>query len=85
TCPLGFYSFIKLDSSFLIVSYDWRFSFAWLEECLLVSDKVEILGDDPVFVFGKGKGYSGAECYTDTLGELVCDGVVYFQEYLGSK
>ncbi len=85
SCPSGFYSFIKLDGEFQIVSYDWHFSFAWLDECLRVSDKVEILGDDPVFVFGKGKGYTGSECYTDTQGELVCDGVVYFQEYSGCK
>ena len=85
SCPLGFYSYIKLDGEFQIISYDWHFSFAWLDECLRVSDKVEILGDEPVFVFGKGKGYTGAECYTDSQGELVCDGVVYFQEYSGCK
>ena len=85
SCPLGFYSYIKLDGSFQIISYDWHFSFAWLDECLRVSDKVEMLGENPVFVFGKGKGYSGAECYTDNRGELVCDGVVYFQKYSGCK
>jgi hypothetical protein len=84
-CPLGFYSYIRLDGSFQIISYDWHFSFAWLDECLRVSDKVEMLGENPVFVFGKGKGYSGAECYTDKRGELVCDGVVYFQKYSGCK
>jgi len=84
-CPLGFYSYIRLDGAFQIISYDWHFSFAWLDKCLRVSDKVEMLGENPVFVFGKGKGYSGAECYTDNRGELVCDGVVYFQEYNGCK
>jgi len=85
SCPLGFYSYIRLDGAFQIISYDWHFSFAWLDECLRVSDKVEMLGENPVFVFGKGKGYSGAECYTDNRGELVCDGVVYFQKYSGCK
>jgi len=81
-CPSGFYSFIRLDDSFQIVSYDWHFSISWLEKCLLVSDKIEILGDIPVFVFSKDKG---AECYTDNQGELICDGVIYFQEYQGCK
>jgi len=81
-CPSGFYSFIKLDASFQIVSYDWHFSISWLEKCLLVSDKIEILGDIPVFVFSKDKG---TECYTDNQGELVCDSVNYFQEYQGCK
>lgn len=82
SCPSGFYSFIRLDDSFQIVSYDWHFSISWLEKCLLVTDKIEILGDIPVFVFSKDKG---AECYTDNQGELVCDGVDYFQEYQGCK
>jgi hypothetical protein len=81
TCPQGFYSFIKLDQKFQIVSYDWRFSFAWLGDCMRVSDVVEILGDVPVFVFDKGEGYAGTECITDAQGELVCDGGYYFQDY----
>lgn len=80
-CPLGFYSFIKLDSTFQIISYDWRFTFAWLGDCMRVSDEVEILGDKPVFQFGKGEGYAGTECITDSRGELVCDGGIYFQDY----
>jgi hypothetical protein len=80
-CPLGFYSFIKLDSEFQIVSYDWRFSFAWLGDCMRVSDEVSLLGEEPVFVFDKGEGYAGTECITDAQGELVCDGGFYFQDY----
>jgi len=80
-CPLGFYSFIKLDQKFQIVSYDWKFSFAWLGDCMRVSDVVENLGDEPVFVFDKGEGYAGTECITDAQGELVCDGGFYFQDY----
>ena len=81
TCPLGFYSFIKIDHSFQIVSYDWKFSFAWKGRCLLVSDAVELLGERPVFVFGKGDGYAGTECITDKRGELICEGGKYFQDY----
>ena len=81
SCPLGFYSFITLNRTFQIISYDWRFSFAWLGDCMRVSDEVEILGDDPVFQFGKGEGYAGTECITDSRGELVCDGGIYFQDY----
>ena len=83
SCPLGYYSFIKLDRKFQIVSYDWIFSFAWLGDCMAVSDEVEMLGEQPVFVFGKGEGYSGTECTTDLQGELVCEGGFYFQDYFG--
>ena len=85
SCPLGFYSFIKLDGEFQIVSYDWHFSFAWLGDCMRVSDEVEILGEDPVFVFGKGEGYAGTECITDAQGELVCDSGFYFQDYFNCE
>jgi hypothetical protein len=82
-CPNGYYSYIKLDGDFQIVSYDWRFTFAWLGDCLKVADEVEILGEDPVFVFGRGEGFAGTECITDSQGELVCDGGFYFQDYFG--
>jgi hypothetical protein len=85
TCPRGMYSFIKLEGTFQIVSYDWRFSFAWLDDCLRVSDTVEILGEKPVFVFGKGEGYAGTECITDSRGELICEGGEYFQDFDGCQ
>jgi len=85
TCPLGMYSFIKLDGTFQIVSYDWRFSYAWLDDCLKIADEVEILGEKPVFVFGKGEGYAGTECTTDARGELICEGGEYFQEFEGCR
>lgn len=85
TCPRGMYSFIKLDNTFQIISYDWRFSYAWLNDCLQISDEVEILGENPVFVFSKGEGYAGTECVTDAQGELVCEGGEYFQEYSGCQ
>ncbi len=82
-CPNGYYSYIKLDGEFQIISYDWQFTFAWLGDCLKVADDVEILGEKPVFVFGKGEGYAGTECNNDLQGELVCDGGMYFQDYFG--
>lgn len=85
SCPLGFYSFITINQTFQIISYDWRFSFAWLGDCMRVSDEVEILGDNPVFTFGKGEGYAGTECITDSRGELVCDGGIYFQDYFNCE
>jgi hypothetical protein len=80
TCPKKFYSFIKLDGSFKIASYDWPFTFSWLGRCLRVEDEVQILGENPVFVFGKGDGYVDTECVFDLQGELVCEGE-YFQYY----
>jgi hypothetical protein len=85
TCPQGFYSFIKLDGAFQIVSYDWRFSFTWLGKCVRVSDVVEILGEDPIFVFNRSEGCTGTECITDVGGELVDDGGIYFQDYFKCK
>jgi hypothetical protein len=80
TCPKNFYSFIKLDGSFQVVSYDWPFTISWLGKCLRVEDEVQILGEIPVFLFGKGDGYVETECVTDLQGELVCEGK-YFQYY----
>lgn len=78
-CPKGKVSYILLDKSFRIISYDWEFTFAWLGDCLKVSDKVEVFGGKPVLNFSRGEGYSGSKCYTDTQGELVCNEGGYFQ------
>ncbi len=83
SCPGGYISFIRINETFKVVSYDWQFTFAWLGDCLKVADDVEILGDEPVFVFGKGEGYAGTECSIDLTDELVCEGGVYFQDYFG--
>ncbi|NQS90973.1 MAG: hypothetical protein HQ574_01070, partial [Chloroflexi bacterium] len=77
SCPLGFYSFIKLDGKFQIVSYDQHFSITWLGKCMRISDKVEILGEYPVFQLRK----SDSECTIDAQGELVCEDDFYFKEY----
>lgn len=84
-CPSGNVSYILLDKSFKIISYDWEFTFAWLGDCIKVSDTVEVFGAEPVFNFSRGEGYSGSECYTDSQGELVCEDGGYFQSYTGCE
>lgn len=80
-CPKGKVSYILLDKSFRIISYDWEFTFAWLGDCIKVSDNVEVFGGKPVLNFSRGEGYSGSKCYTDTQGELICNDGGYFQKY----
>ena len=81
SCPKGMYSFIKLDGTFQIVTYDMRFTFAWLDNCVRVADMVEILGDKPVFVYQRYDGYNGTSCTSTEAGEIVCEGGEYFQEH----
>lgn len=76
-------SYILLDGTFSIISYDWQFTFAWLGDCIKVSDTVEIFEGKPVFYFSRGEGYTGTECYTDSQGELICEKGGYFQNYSG--
>lgn len=85
SCPLGFYSFVKLDSGFQIVSYEWRFTFVWLGKCVRVEDTVEILGEAPIFVYNKMEGCSLEECVTDNQGGLLDDSGVYFKPYEGCQ
>ena len=80
-CPKGYYSFVKLDGDFQIISYDWRFSFIWRGRCVQVTDKVELLGEDPAFVFDKSEGCVADQCEIDINGELINDSGVYFEEY----
>ena len=79
-CPNGFYSYIKLDGDFSIVSYDYHFSFAFLDDCLLITDTVETLGEGAVFQYGDGE-----ECTTNENDELVCEESAYFEEYNACK
>lgn len=83
-CALGGYSFLELDSSFLIISYEWVFNNDWIGDCVRVSDTVEMLGNDPVFVYGKGEGYAGSECTTED-GILTCSMGDYFGYHSGCK
>jgi hypothetical protein len=83
-CALGGYSFLKLDRSFTIISYEWVFNDGWIGDCVRVSDTVEMLGNDPVFVYGKGEGYAGSDCTTDD-GIMTCSMGDYFGYYSGCK
>jgi hypothetical protein len=80
-CPLGSYSFLKLDGEFLIISYEWVFSNDWLDACISVFDTVEMLGAEPVFTFGSGEGYAGSECIEEEDGSYSCTSGDYFQFY----
>ena len=79
-CALGGYSFITLDKTFTIISYDWRFNNDWVGDCLLVADTVEQLGSNPIFIFGKGEGYAGSEC-TVSGGTMTCSEGEYFLSF----
>lgn len=81
TCPLGFYSWVKLDGSFQIVSYEWRFTYLWLGKCVAVKDEVELLGDLPIFHYKKNEGCIQEECSTDGEGGLLDDSGIYFKPY----
>lgn len=80
SCPDGFYSYIKLDGDFQIVSYNYHFSFAFLDDCILVKDEVEILGEDAVFQYNDGE-----ECTLNEDDELICEESAYFQEYFSCR
>ena len=80
-CALGSYSFLKLEGEFLIISYDWIFTTGWIGNCMLVADTVEMLGADPVFVFGVSEGYAGSECTTKADGSRSCVTGDYFQQF----
>jgi hypothetical protein len=82
TCPLGYYSFLRLDGKFQIVSYEWRFTHAWLKKCVKVEDTLQLLGGIPAFVFNTGEGCIG-DCVHDFHGGLIDDGGAYFQPFDG--
>jgi len=82
-CPRGFYSFVRLEGDFQIVSYDWRFTYVWLRKCVRVEDKVELLGGLPAFVMSRSEGCTNDECTTDINDGLIDDGGYYFQPFDG--
>jgi hypothetical protein len=84
-CPLGFYSFVKIDGSYQIVSYEWRFTYQWLGKCVSVEDTVELLGEKPIFVYNKSQGCALGECITDNEGGLMDDSGVYFKPHEGCQ
>ncbi len=84
-CALGSYSYLTLDRYFTIISYEWVFNNDWVGDCVRVSDTVEMLGNDPVFVYGKGEGYAGSDCATGSDGILTCSMGDYFGYYSECK
>lgn len=85
SCPLGFYSFVKLEGEFQVVSYEWFFTHAFLRRCVKIKDNVELLGNTPAFVFSKAEGCIGDECETDFHNGLIDDGGIYFQPFDGCE
>lgn len=81
-CPLGFYSYLKLEGKFQIVSYEWKFTYAWLDKCVRIEDTIQFLGDSPAVVFSSGEGCIG-DCVHDFHGGLIDDNGVYFQPFDG--
>ena len=77
------FSFLELDNALWIISYDWVFNSDWIGDCLVVEDTVEILGNDPVLVFGHGEGFTGSECTYQDDGTRSCTAGDYFQEWQG--
>ena len=84
-CVNGGYSYLTLDHSFTILSYEWVFNNDWIGDCVRVSDTVEMLGNDPIFVYGKGEGYAGSDCNTGSDGIMTCSQGDYFGYYSGCK
>jgi hypothetical protein len=82
TCPLGFYSFVKIEKKFQIISYEWKFTHAFLNRCVKIEDTLQLLADSPAFVFSSGEGCIG-DCVHDFHGGLIDDNGVYFQPFDG--
>jgi hypothetical protein len=82
TCPLGYYSFVRLNGKFQVVSYEWRFTHAWLNKCVRIQDTLQLLGGIPAFVFNVGEGCIG-DCVHDFHGGLIDDGGEYFKPFEG--
>ena len=61
-CPHGYYTFIKLENQFRIISYEWSFLADWVGAGICVEDTVELFGEDPVFVFSIEEGKEGVDC-----------------------
>lgn len=83
SCALGEYSYLQIDKTFLIISYDSTFHDEWINNCFKVSDTVEMLGSDPVFVIQEEEGYAGSKCTTYQDGTILCLGGDYFKLYFG--
>jgi len=84
-CPNGYYSYLILDKSFYIISYDWVFNSGWIGDCIMVKDIVEPFGGKPAFVFGAQEGYDGSRCEYLPDGTLSCKEGDYFKSFYGCQ
>ncbi len=78
-CINGFFSYLILDKSFYIISYEWTFSTSWIDSYFIAKDKVEMMGSKPIFVYGGNEGWDGSECEIMPDGTLSCDVGDYFK------
>ena len=53
----------------------------WGGNCLSASDKVELTGGRPVFIYGKGKGYAEGKGSFDSDGSQTCSQGDYIRSY----
>ncbi|MBS3750040.1 MAG: zinc ribbon domain-containing protein [Anaerolineales bacterium] len=78
-------SFILLDKTFMIISVDWQFTYGWLDDCLIVTDTVENFHNNPVFIFTRAEGLTESFCYTNRIGELICEKGGYIKDFSGCE
>jgi hypothetical protein len=78
-CINGYYSYLILDDTFYIISYEWTFSTNWIGSYFIAKDKIEIMGSKPIFVYGGSEGWDGSECEIMPDGTLSCDVGNYFK------
>jgi uncharacterized membrane protein YqaE (UPF0057 family) len=84
-CPNGSFSYLKFFGDFRILSYYWEFDRSMKNECLIVADKVEILANEPVFIFGADEGYAKSECIVLSDGSKSCTSGDYFQDFTNCR
>jgi len=84
-CANGYYSYVVLDNSFFIISYDWIFNSSMIGDCIRVKDIVEPFGANPAFVFGAKEGYDGSKCEYGEDGTLWCREGNYLQSCSGCR
>lgn len=78
-CINGYYSYLILDDTFYIISYEWTFSTSWVGSYFIAKDKVEMMGSKPIFVYGGNEGWDGSECEIMPDGTLSCNVGDYFK------
>jgi hypothetical protein len=83
-CAYGYYSYLTFNGGFTIISYYWDFS-SYEGACLMASDRVELLGGHPIFVYGTAEGYAGSACVRGAGDSITCDSGEYFRSYDGCQ